>query len=278
MLPALIAGGAALLGAGASLYGGRKSQKSNNKNMDKNVKYQKQFAQQGVQWKVADAKAAGLHPLYAMGAQTNSFSPVAVQDSMGPAWANAGQDISRAMYAGADAMTRNATKQMSALSLERAGLENELLRAQIAKLVGQVGPPVPTGAQSLGVWESKPAEVITSRPDAPHITAGPAGPAYTEANFGPFKMNLLSSTVSEQLEDMEALKYWLMYKGNESQIDDYIAKKAEPYFANIYDKQKQVEAAIDAVQAWADARRSTYRNAKNRSFNQRRGSWGREAR
>ena len=43
---------------------------------DKNIKYQKQFAQHGIRWKVEDAKAAGLHPLYALGANTHSFTPV----------------------------------------------------------------------------------------------------------------------------------------------------------------------------------------------------------
>lgn len=40
-----------------------------------NIKYQKQFAQRGIRWRVADAKAAGLHPLAAIGAQASSFSP-----------------------------------------------------------------------------------------------------------------------------------------------------------------------------------------------------------
>lgn len=275
MLPLI----AAAVGAGASLYGARKSQKANNKQADKNVKYQKQFAQQGIQWKVDDAKKAGIHPLFALGAQTHSFTPTQVGDSMGPALASAGQDISRAMYQSASQEDRQAIKAASALSLEKAGLENDLLRLQIAKLAGgQVGPPVPTGAQSLGVWEQKPAEVTASRPGQSHIQAGPGIPGYQEADFGPFKANLISPTVSEQLEDMALAKYWLMYKGNESQIDDYFAKKAEPYFASIYDKQKAVEAAIDAVHSWANARRSTLHNARNRSFNQRRGSWGREAR
>jgi uncharacterized protein YnzC (UPF0291/DUF896 family) len=37
-----------------------------------NVAMQKEFAQKGIQWKVNDAKAAGVHPLAALGAQTHS--------------------------------------------------------------------------------------------------------------------------------------------------------------------------------------------------------------
>ena len=41
----------------------------------KNAALQREFAQSGIQWKVADAKKAGLHPLAALGAQTASASP-----------------------------------------------------------------------------------------------------------------------------------------------------------------------------------------------------------
>lgn len=42
----------------------------------KNYDAQKEFAQNGIRWKVSDAQAAGLHPLAALGAST-SFSPTA---------------------------------------------------------------------------------------------------------------------------------------------------------------------------------------------------------
>lgn len=45
---------------------------------NKNLELQKEFAQHGIRWKVEDAKAAGLHPLAALGAQTSSFSPISV--------------------------------------------------------------------------------------------------------------------------------------------------------------------------------------------------------
>lgn len=43
-----------------------------------NYEHQKEFAQNGIRWKVADAKAAGLHPLAALGAQTSGYTPSAV--------------------------------------------------------------------------------------------------------------------------------------------------------------------------------------------------------
>lgn len=255
--PAIIGAGiAAGASIGGGLLGSRAAERQQNINWDK----QKTFAKKAIQWKVEDAKKAGLHPLFALGANTNSFQPISVGDSMGPALQQAGQDISRAMYANSDPGTRGDVKVMAALALEKAGLENDLLRAQIAKLSGQVGPPVPTGMQSLGLWEQKPAEVTASRPGQSHIQAGPAVPSYQEADFGPFKVNLLSPTVSEQLEDMELLKYALMYQGNKNQVDDYFLSKAEPYFERIWQTQQMLENLPGQAEAqlreWADTVRA----------------------
>lgn len=145
MLPALI-------GAGASLLGGLFNQNSAAAAAKKNYEAQKEFAQQGVRWKVDDAKAAGIHPLYALGANTVSFSPSSAGDtSMGTAMANAGQDISRAIDAtrtgGERATAFNKTVQD--LQLTRLGLENELLAAQIRK-VNQAGHP-PSRPSAAGV-------------------------------------------------------------------------------------------------------------------------------
>lgn len=107
-----------------------------NKQMD----MQKQFAQKGIQWRVADATKAGLHPLAALGANTASFSPVSVGDMSAPL-ESMGQNVDRAIDA-----TRNGTEKMNtamgALALEKSGLENDLLRSQIAQLNRQ--PPMPT--------------------------------------------------------------------------------------------------------------------------------------
>lgn len=40
-----------------------------------NYEAQKEFAQNGIRWKVEDAKRAGIHPLYALGASTQGYSP-----------------------------------------------------------------------------------------------------------------------------------------------------------------------------------------------------------
>lgn len=100
-----------------------------------NLAAQMMFAQQGLRWRVEDARAAGLHPLAALNAQIQPFTPSFSAPSMG-------QDLSRSMYATRTGGER-IESQMAALTLERGQLENELLRSQIAKMRGQVGPPMP---------------------------------------------------------------------------------------------------------------------------------------
>jgi hypothetical protein len=56
-----------ILGFAGDLLG-IKSQESAN---DQNIKMQREFAQKGIRWKVSDAKKAGIHPLYALGASTH---------------------------------------------------------------------------------------------------------------------------------------------------------------------------------------------------------------
>ena len=131
-------------------FSARKAEKAQHIATDKNIRLQKEFAKNGIQWKVADAKAAGIHPLYALGANTMSFSPVSAGDGGAGYISQMGQDVSRAMYATANADQRAASQQ-SALALENMGLQNDLLRVQISKLSNQVGPALPSGVQSFPV-------------------------------------------------------------------------------------------------------------------------------
>lgn len=134
MLGSLISGGLGLLGG---LFSDNSQAKAN----AENIKYQKQFAQEGIQWRVADAEKAGVHPLYALGAQTTSFSPSVVGSSgVGTALASAGQDIGRAVAA--KYSTDEFTKTTQALTLQRMGLENDLLASQIRKINAPGTPPM----------------------------------------------------------------------------------------------------------------------------------------
>lgn len=138
---------------------------------EKDRQLQQEFAQNGVQWRVNDAKAAGLHPLAALGAQLASSSPISLSGSVpsgsvpqgasassgvtpmqadlstGQAMSNFGQDLSRAISAVGTEWERQKEVQnaANALSLENQALQNKLLASQVAKTRGaSIGPPMPS--------------------------------------------------------------------------------------------------------------------------------------
>lgn len=123
-----------------------------------NVAMQREFAQNGIRWKVADATAAGLHPLAALGAQTSSFSPVSVGssgDGGASHFANFGQDIGRAVKAAQTAEERAQRDAETArkLDVEKKGLENGILRTELVSKIRRetdaLGPSFPGGRVPL---------------------------------------------------------------------------------------------------------------------------------
>lgn len=115
----LISGAASLLGGGISAITGKQSG-------DREYERQKEFAQNGLRWKVADAKAAGIHPIFAVGANTATYSPQAAVGSDYGVSA-AGQNISRAIEAG---QTRREREEM-------ADVQKRYYEAQISNVEAQ---------------------------------------------------------------------------------------------------------------------------------------------
>lgn len=202
-----------------------------------NYEHQKEFAQNGIRWKVADAKAAGIHPLAALGATTTSFSPGYVGgESSGQdySWiADAGQGIGRAVEAGLSRKERAAMQatreQATQLDLDnrRAQLENQQLQNQALKMdmVRQMaqdaeravihqnqGPGIPTrtdgaiidgqaDATSSNLFTTKPAEIVRNDPGQVAAEAGSHPDVkYTRTSDGGYAIGR-SSAVEEALED-----------------------------------------------------------------------------
>lgn len=158
-----------ILGAVGGLIGSSMSAKSQQKIAAQQAALQKEFAQSGIQWRVADAKKAGVHPLAALGMQGASYTPQSVgTPDYGSSFSQMGQNIGNALYKTMDPHTRT---QMD-LATERAGLENELLRTQINSLRA-------TRTQSPGI-----ATVAPSRTGQPAMSEPPA-PEHTGLRFAP---------------------------------------------------------------------------------------------
>jgi hypothetical protein len=134
--------GSALLGASSERDAQRRAEQQAQLERDT----QREFAQNGIRWKVEDAKQAGIHPLYALGANTVAYNPVAINDTPSNAMANMGQDLSRAINATRTQSERDNAVNDTAnqLKLTNMKLQNDLLASQIAKLQQTPNPPMPT--------------------------------------------------------------------------------------------------------------------------------------
>lgn len=179
----------------------RSAESAGNKNAD----LQREFAKNSIRWRVADAKAAGIHPLAALGSQGISASPVyAGGGDYG--LSEAGQDIGRAMSAAvtpeekgdrlgafieqkvAAQDTRDRLNRQEAradLKLASELKNDEVQRQWYWAQIMNAGrdmrkPSMPgNGSPKDGIQGSKAGEIkytpreITSRePGVPHATAG----------------------------------------------------------------------------------------------------------
>lgn len=137
--------------------------------------FQEQFAKEGLRWRVADAEAAGLSPVYGAGLAGAVGTPIPImQTSLG----EMGQNISRAALAGATteekegAVLRNAYIQSQIKSedmrAEGLALQNEKLRRELS---AQPGPPSIFGGDKGGVSGSGPV-VVESQQFSPLLRGG----------------------------------------------------------------------------------------------------------
>lgn len=144
-------------GIASSILGGNSQKKANEQNLQlarEQIAYQKELHQNQIQWRVNDAKAAGLHPLAALGVSSMSYSPVsgsavgADYSGVGQSLQQMGQDIDRARMAGLDREERKKALALqdtqTALALKNQELNNQILEQELlsrrVKLFQQLTP------------------------------------------------------------------------------------------------------------------------------------------
>lgn len=167
-----------IVGAGASLFGANKNSKAvssaNAANMAfarEQLEYQKELHRNQIQWKVEDAKKAGLHPLAGLGVSPSSFSPVSgnvIPNTQDYSYLQQmGQDIDRSIL---QAKTKEEQKdalrlqnQSIALDLQGKDLNNQILQAELAsrriRLAQQMGPPTPSSGRLSEAHYAIPGQV-----------------------------------------------------------------------------------------------------------------------
>lgn len=212
----------AILTAGSGILnyvGAHNANETNASIAQQNIALQREFAQNGISWRVRDAQRSGIHPLYALGASTTSFSPVsvgAVNEMSGVASSlqSMGQDVSRAAAANrspTDRVAAVATTQeltMNNLRLENAKLQNDILRNKVSQLnSGQLGPGGPEEEANLLIPGQKNTAGINPEPMkiAPAGSA-PSGEAGAIADMGWSRTStgwapIPSKDVKERIED-----------------------------------------------------------------------------
>lgn len=205
-----------VLSAGASILGGVLGGKGDSdaaaNQFNWNAALQREFAQNGIRWRVADAKAAGIHPLYALGGGGPTFSPSTFipgdsGNGLVEGLSKAGQDIGRAIDS-----TRTAEEKFEArrrdLQLENDELQNQYLRAQIAKLSnGQTGPALPSAMDGIGgpmasqgdIYKVNPVDIPATQPGHPSQGAG----AFPETSWMRTETGMQPVPNREALEDAD---------------------------------------------------------------------------
>lgn len=180
---------------------------------EKNIQLQREFAQHGIRWRVEDAKAAGINPLAALGAQGSSFSPVSVGLTPDTAQADAtvrmGQDITRAMQATRTLEERQMAQlqvQGAQLDVQGKALDNQIKNSQLQKM-GATGPAFPGSKNFIsGQGDSgsaiveKPLERTASLPGSPQAEPG-AIPDVGWAKTATGLVPVPSSDVKQRIED-----------------------------------------------------------------------------
>lgn len=157
------------LAAGLGFVGGIVDTLFGKDQAKQNLQLQEDMFETSVQTRVRDANKAGIHPLYALGHQGPSFSPVVVGSDL----ASAGQNLGRAMDSVRDDGEKSGAfdTTVKQLTLQKMGLENDLLASQL-RIVNQPGqPPTQSGMRSMPGQGSTPAVFTTG--DNATITVSP---------------------------------------------------------------------------------------------------------
>lgn len=205
-----------------NLFGGQSAQDAQKDINNQNIAMQKEFAQNGIQWKVADARAAGINPLAALGASTTSFSNLVGSDAAGTGIQKAGQDIGRAIAA-AGSFDDKYDEAVKKITIQKGELENQLLASQIAKTNSpSVGPSIPTATQRWLVdgqgsvplptenplVKSQPMKQTASDPSNPVVEPGAVndiGFSRTKDGYAPVPS---SDVMGKMSNDMPGIIMW----------------------------------------------------------------------
>lgn len=199
-----------LIGAGASLLGGFLGRDSASRQADKSAELQREFAQHGIRWRVEDAKAAGVHPVYALsGVGASSGGIPIMEDPLARSIGEMGQNVGRAVAAQQTSVQRERdllALQLLAAQIGESDARRQVLLSEAARRSNVASAPFPEsvdpatglvgsgaggdsgasliyqGAQESGFrygqqnrFQFKPTEIVATNPHDVATVAGPPG-------------------------------------------------------------------------------------------------------
>lgn len=249
---------------------------------DKNIALQREFAQMGIRWRVEDAKAAGLHPMYALTGGGAAFAPNPIVMPGQPPASRGGESFGNAMEKGLAAFFASQEKKDNVI----AQAVNAVARVAESNSISSVPAPADyrwdletSGGPMHGsvnlqnlvdVQDYRPSQVLSRRSEDASITPG-TGPGGTEHMIAPgFPMILPSSASGGTAEALESLSesWQLMHAYITRNVDVYGEEwldKAERYFpvsSLAYRVIRNVQNAVSYVQPTWDALGHRVRDAK----------------
>lgn len=143
------------------------------------AQFQQDYARNAIQWRIEDAKKAGIHPLAALGVSNPSYSPVSAPSA--PSYADSssfdtgsefGQNLNRASFQAKtqEQQIQSARLGMESIELQNRGLslDNEFKMLQIQQLASQLQNAEVSSAPAPKVNQN----VDTQLPSGRSITSG----------------------------------------------------------------------------------------------------------
>lgn len=177
---------------------------------------------EGIMAKVEGAKAAGLHPLAALQG-SSSNSPTQIIGASSPPDGSTYVPSPQPSRNDPNIDRYNAAR--ARLAEAEATLAERNLNASTARLASQPGNATGVLPTSSANYQRGLKPGIVVKPD--EVTAGVGGitagthpgmTTFESPGVEPFKAP--SATLSQSLEDLDALKYWLMYKANQEAVNN----------------------------------------------------------
>lgn len=169
---------------GGGLLGAAQNRQSQRAGYD----FQREVLKNSIQWRMADARAAGVHPLAAMGMMPAASSPVVLGETMSDSMAKAGQSFGRAVSSEDKSMEIAQVELLNAQK-KNTEMETQIKAAELAKMtqtpttgimpesggvlqgMGQA-PEVPAGNSGTHVMDLKAPPIMDSSERGSHVQAG----------------------------------------------------------------------------------------------------------